>query len=212
MKKLQMFFNESRTRADAGLLSIIFYVVMIFFLMCLVLAFMGRQTFTLRTGTGVYERATYAESRQEVPDYGSTTGLTTASADQIHVVADDNDRVDLAAHIALSLMYASTVLPAMLGYWFLSRVFSNVGKGAFFIEQNARLILYYGLLQFFSAFLVPLIKFLICALAGGISGCQISCSVNAELLNPIFQGFGFLVAAYIIYYGIHLQDEVDHTI
>ena len=99
------------------------------------------------------------------------------------------------------------MLPAMLGFWFLSRVFSNVSNGEFFIEQNARLILYYGLIRIFSAFLVPPIKMLIC-----IFNTRISLSVNNNLPDYIFQGIAFLVAAYIIHYGINLRDEVDHTI
>lgn len=33
-----------------------------------------------------------------------------------------------------------------------------------------------------------------------------------NMLNRLFPGIAFLVAAYIIHYGIRLQDEVDHTL
>lgn len=207
MKKTKLFLNEKHTKTAAKFLNIFCYLAMAVFVMCLVLAFMGRQSFALHTSTGDYERATYAESTQDVPSYGTSTGLTVGSTDHIRVMADEHDRIGLATHIALSLMYAVTVLPAMLGFWFLSRVFSNVSNGEFFIEQNARLILYYGLIRIFSAFLVPPIKMLIC-----IFNTRISLSVNNNLPDYIFQGIAFLVAAYIIHYGINLQDEVDHTI
>ena len=45
-----------------------------------------------------------------------------------------------------------------------------------------------------------------------IFNTRISLSVNNNLPDYIFQGIAFLVAAYIIHYGINLQDEVDHTI
>ena len=32
------------------------------------------------------------------------------------------------------------------------------------------------------------------------------------MLSALIPGIAFLVAAYIIHYGVHLQDEVDHTL
>ena len=31
-------------------------------------------------------------------------------------------------------------------------------------------------------------------------------------MNTLFPSFAFLVAAYIIRYGLYLQDDVDHTL
>ena len=44
------------------------------------------------------------------------------------------------------------------------------------------------------------------------SASQIMISTGSDMLNRLFPGIAFLVAAYIIHYGIRLQDEVDHTL
>ena len=32
------------------------------------------------------------------------------------------------------------------------------------------------------------------------------------MFNMLIPSIAFIVAAYIIHYGVHLQDEVDHTL
>ena len=104
------------------------------------------------------------------------------------------------------------IVPMILAYWFLSRVFTNVNKEQIFTDQNAAYILYYGLLQIFSALFVPFIKLLVCGLANQSAASRITISTGSDMLNRLFPGIAFLVAAYIIHYGIRLQDEVDHTL
>ncbi|MCI8527310.1 MAG: DUF2975 domain-containing protein, partial [Oscillospiraceae bacterium] len=97
-------------------------------------------------------------------------------------------------------------------YWFLSRVFSNINKGEIFTEQNSSYLLYYGILQFSVAVFVPFIKLLICWLTNLVSNGQMSISTGQTMFNMLIPSIAFIVAAYIIHYGVHLQDEVDHTL
>lgn len=170
--------------------------------------FYGRQTFFLHTDTGTYERAIYAEENHAP----HSRSMTVHMGDDIHVWTNDNDQIELTTHLGLSFMYAVHVVPLILAFWFLSRVFSNISKGEIFIEQNAAYLLYYGLLQLFVAILVPFLKLFICHCTNLISGSQISISTGQDMLNGIVPSIAFIVAAYIIHYGISLQDEVDHTL
>lgn len=184
------------------------YFVILFYILCLVLSFMGRQTFFLHTDTGTYERAIYTEENHAP----HSRTMTVRMGDDIHVWTNDNDQIELTTHLGLSFMYAVHVVPLILAFWFLSRVFSNISKGEIFIEQNAAYLLYYGLLQLFVAILVPFLKLFICHCTNLISGSQISISTGQDMLNSIVPSIAFIVAAYIIHYGISLQDEVDHTL
>lgn len=169
---------------------------------------MGRQTFFLHTDTGTYERAIYAEENHAP----HSRSMTVHMGDDIHVWTNDNDQIDLTTHLGLSFMYAINVVPLILAFWFLSRVFSNINKGEIFTEKNAAYLLYYGLLQLFVAVLVPFLKLFICHFVNLISDSQISISTGQDMLNGMVPSIAFIVAAYIIHYGISLQDEVDHTL
>ena len=61
MKQLSAWMREPVARAAAQFLRVICYFVIGFFLLGLLLSALGRQTFELHTGEGVYERAIYAE-------------------------------------------------------------------------------------------------------------------------------------------------------
>ena len=109
-------------------------------------------------------------------------------------------------------MYAVNAIPIIFAFWCFSRVFSNVRKGQIFTEQNASYLLYYGLLQCFVAVLVPFIKLLISWLTNLVSDGRLSISTGQTVINTLIPSIAFIVAAYIIHYGVHLQDEVDHTL
>ena len=109
-------------------------------------------------------------------------------------------------------MYAVYTVPVMLAFWFLSRVFSNVHRGRIFTEQNAAYLLYYGLIQFAAAAVVPFVKLLICWLTNLVSDSRISIATGQNTLSMLFPSIAFMVAAYIIHYVVHLQDEADHTL
>ena len=208
MKFIQILANERFARPAAQLMKFACYFVICFYVLCTVLSFMGRQTFFLHTKTGTFERAIYAEENHN----SHSRSMTVHTSDDIHVWTNDNDRIDPTIQIGLSFMYAINMVPMIFAYWFLSRVFSNINKGEIFTEQNSSYLLYYGLLQFSVAVFVPFIKLLICWLINLVSNGRVSISTGQTMFNMLIPSIAFIVAAYIIHYGVHLQDEVDHTL
>ena len=208
MKFIQKLANERFARPAAQLMKFACYFVICFYVLCTVLSFMGRQTFFLHTKTGTFERAIYAEENHN----SYSRSMTVHTSDDIHVWTNDNDRIDPTIQIGLSFMYAINMVPMIFAYWFLSRVFSNINKGEIFTEQNSSYLLYYGLLQFSVAVFVPFIKLLICWLINLVSNGRVSISTGQAMFNMLIPSIAFIVAAYIIHYGVHLQDEVDHTL
>ena len=208
MKFIQKLANERFARPAAQLMKFACYFVICFYVLCTVLSFMGRQSFFLHTKTGTYERAIYAEENHAA----HSRSMTVSMGDDIHVWTNDDDQIDLTIQIGLSLMYAVHIVPMIFAYWFLSRVFSNINKGEIFTEQNSSYLLYYGILQFSVAVFVPFIKLLICWLTNLVSNGRMSISTGQAMFNMLIPSIAFIVAAYIIHYGVHLQDEVDHTL
>lgn len=205
---LKPLLNERFVRKAASFLQAACWLAICFFALVTVLACLGRQQFTLVTSTDVYEGAIYAERDQGWLSHS----FTVTASDSIRVTADSDDGVDLATHIGLTLMFAAQALTGMAGYWLLSRVFANIAQGRIFVEQNARGLLGYGLLQIYTVFLLPFVKLLICNLANLVSDSQIAAWSVQIGPDKLFPSIAFLVAAYIIHYGITLQDEVDHTL
>ena len=208
MKFIQELANERFARPAAQLMKFACYFVICFYVLCTVLSFMGRQSFFLHTKTGTYERAIYAEENHAA----HSRSMTVFTGDDIHIWTNDNDQIDLTIQIGLSLMYAVHIVPMIFAYWFLSRVFSNINKGEIFTEQNSSYLLYYGILQFSVAVFVPFIKLLICWLTNLVSNGRMSISTGQAMFNMLIPSIAFIVAAYIIHYGVHLQNEVDHTL
>ena len=208
MKFIQKLANERFARPAAQLMKFACYFVICFYVLCAVLSFMGRQSFFLHTKTGTYERAIYAEENHAA----HSRSMTVFTGDDIHVWTNDNDQIDLTIQIGLSFMYAVHIVPMIFAYWFLSRVFSNINKGHIFTEKNSSYLLYYGMLQFSVAVFVPFIKLLICWLTNLISNGRMSISTGQAMFNMLIPSIAFIVAAYIIHYGVHLQNEVDHTL
>ena len=208
MRLLQRLTNERFARSAAGVVKGACYFVIGFLVLCTVLSFMGRQTFTLHSKTGTYERAICAEE-----DHGGhPRSMTVHTGDDIHVRTDDGDQIEPAVRIGLSVLYAVNTIPMVLAFWLLSRVFSNIYRGEIFIEKNASCLLYYGLLQLFVAVVVPFIKLFLCWLTNLVSDGRMSISTGQRMFNMLIPSIAFIVAAYIIHYGVHLQDEVDHTL
>ena len=205
---LKPLLNERFVRKAASFLQAACWLAICFFALVTVLACLGRQQFTLVTSTDVYEGAIYAERDQGWLSHS----FTVTASDSIRVTANSDDGVDLATHIGLTLMFAAQALTGMAGYWLLSRVFANIAQGRIFVEQNARGLLGYGLLQIYAVFLLPFVKLLICNLANLVSDSQIAAWSVQIGPDKLFPSIAFLVAAYIIHYGIALQDEVDHTL
>lgn len=208
MKFIQKLANERFAKPAAQLMKFACYFVICFYVLCTVLSFMGRQTFFLHTKTGTFERAIYAEENH----ISHSRSMIVHTDDDIHVWTNNNDQIDPTIQIGLSFMYAINIVPMIFAYWFLSRVFSNINKGEIFTEQNSSYLLYYGLLQFSVAVFVPFIKLLICWLINLVSNGRMSISTGQTMFNMLIPSIAFIVAAYIIHYGVHLQDEVDHTL
>ena len=208
MKLFQALANERFARPAAGLIKFACYFAICFYVLCTVLSFMGRQTFFLHTKTGNFERAIYAEENHNA----HSRSMTVSMGDDIHVWTNSSDQIDLTIQLGLSLMYAVNTIPIVLAFWFLSRVFSNIYRGEIFIEKNASCLLYYGLLQLFVAVVVPFIKLFLCWLTNLVSDGRMSVSTGQRMFNMLIPSIAFIVAAYIIHYGVHLQDEVDHTL
>ena len=208
MKLFQTLANERFARPAAGLIKFACYFAICFYALCTVLSFMGRQTFFLHTKTGNFERAIYAEENHNA----HSRSMTVFMGDDIHVWTNSSDQIDLTIQLGLSLMYAVNTIPMVLAFWFLSRVFSNIYRGEIFIEKNASCLLYYGLLQLFVAVVVPFIKLFLCWFTNLVSDGRMSVSTGQRMFNMLIPSIAFIVAAYIIHYGVHLQDEVDHTL
>ena len=67
------------------------------------------------------------------------------------------------------------------------------------------------MIQFLSAVFVPFIKLLICWLVNLVSNGRVAIATGRSMLAFI-PSIAFIVAAYIIQYGVRLQDEADHTL
>lgn len=208
MKLMKKLMTESCARSAARFMQYACYVLLAFMLLCLILSCLGRQTFALHSSGEFYERAIFAEENHEP----HSRSLTVSSGDDVHVWTNEESEIDVVTRIGLTVMYAVHLIPLMFAYWLLSRVFANVNKGRIFIEENARYLLGYGCLQFLTAVLVPFLKLLACWVTNLLSTSRMSVSTGQGMLNTLIPSIAFLVAAYIIHYGIQLQDEVDHTL
>jgi len=208
LKKTNKLLNEPVARAVARFLTAICYLLIFIFAIGIVLSFIGRQTFVLHTSTGTYPNAIYSETNRD----WNVRGLTVSLNDDIRVMAAGSDEVDLITQIGLSAMYAVNSIPLVISFWLLSRVLSNISKGLIFTEKNATYLLYYGLIHIGVAVLVPFIKLFISFFANQFTSSSISIATGQNLFNYLIPSIAFIVAAYIIHYGVHLQDEVDHTL
>lgn len=208
MKLIQKLIDERYARLASRFMTLICYLGMVILMLALALSLMGRLAFCLHTNTKTYDTAIYAEEDHDP----ASRGLIIHMNDDIHVWTNTDDQIDLTIQIGLSMMFAVSALPLVFAFWFLSRVFANVSKGQIFTEQNAVYLLYYGLLQLFAALFPPFIKLLICYFINLLSDGRIAVATGKEMLSGMIPSIAFLVAAYIIHYGIHLQDEVDHTL
>lgn len=208
MRGLKRLLSEQHARGAASLMKAVCYLIMIFTALSLVLSLAGRQSFRLYTKSGIYENAILAEESHE----RQARSMYVNTSDDIYIWTNGEDEIDLSIRIGLSLMFALNAVPMLCAYYLLARVFDNVAKGRIFIEQNASFLFFYGLIQIFVAALVPFLKLLVCKLINLLAEGRIDISTGHELIGGLIPGVAFIVAAYIIRYGIHLQDEVDHTI
>lgn len=217
MRKIKKLLNEQSAKNAAEFLKFICYLAILFFTACLVASFMGRLTFTLHAGGEIYETTYYAEKHNERWSDGTRKigGFFTSMKDDVTIYIANEDEIDTIIPMALAAMNVVNLTPIILSFWFLSRVFKNVSNGQIFTEKNAAYLLYYGLINIATVVLVPLIKPGIALLANQFSSNEIFSPFFFDLGNilaELFPSLAFIVAAYIINYGVRLKDEVDHTL
>ena len=203
MKRL---LSERTAKNAAYLMKIVCYIVMLIFIFGLVLSIIGRQMFILHTNGEIWNEAIIAEEYRDL----TARGLTVGTPGEIRIHA--GDEIDIMARISLSAVYVVHAIPIIISFWFLSRVFGNVYKGKIFTEQNAQYILYFGLIRIAVAVFAPFIKLGIVGLADHFSGNVITIGIRYDIFVELIPNIAFIVAAYIIRYGVKLQDEVDHTL
>lgn len=209
MKSMHALLNQKTAQNTAKFMKIICYIIICLFVIMLALSFMGRLQYNLSFRNENYPNAIYAEENHNF----TSRSLTVSSGDNLRIRTQSEDgKIELISYIALIVMYASNIIPLMLAYWFLSKVFANVAKGEIFVEKNAHYLLYYGIIQAIVAVVVPFVKLLIVQIANMLVTDRISLSTGTNMINQLIPSIAFLVAAYIINYGVHLQDEVDHTL
>lgn len=208
MKMISQSARERLIKAACLLVQIACYAALAFYVFGFVLSVMGRQTFTFHASTGTYDRVIYAQENYE----GDAEGMFITTQDGIHVMPNHDGKIDLTTQIGLSLMYAVEMVPAAVAMWFLSRVCTNVYRGNIFVGKNAQYLSFYGAIQIFAAFVVPFLKLFFCFVVNQIADSQISISTGQNSLQTLVSGIAFMIAAYIIGYGVCLQDEVDHTL
>lgn len=206
MKKIHSLLSEQNAKTTARALKFVCYMAMLFLVFCMIVSAIGRQTFILQTSTGTYDNAIYAEESHD----WTSRGLTVYIGDEIRVTTDQ--KIDFITHVGMSAMYFIAVAPMIICFWLLAKVFDNIGKGYIFTEQNANFLLYYGLIGIVNAFASPFIKLFICYFANLFTDSKISISTGSNSVTQLFPHVAFLVAAYIIHYGVNLQDEADHTL
>lgn len=208
MKLIQRLLNKSFAKKAALFMRYVCYIIIAFMALGIILSCMGRLTFSLHSNFGTFEHAIYAEENHQP----HPRSFIIHTKDDIHVWINIDDQIDLFTHIGLSAMFALETIPIMIAYWLLSCVFSNVHKGKIFTETNAHYLLLYGLLQFLVALFVPFIKLLLCTLISLVSSNTITIATGQDMLSSLIPSIAFIVAAYIIHYGIYLQDELEHTL
>lgn len=205
MKFISKLIDERFAKSAARFMKFACNFVICFYVLCITLSLMGRQTFSLHTKSGTIEGAIYAEENHDT----DSRNMTVDMGDDIHVWTNDSGQIDMAVQIGLSLINSVHILPMILALWFLSRVFSNIQKGQIFTEQNSFYLLYYGLLQFLAGVFAPFIKLLICLIINLVSESQMSISTGQAVFTMLIPSITFIVAAYIIHYGVGLQDGAD---
>jgi len=210
MKKFSKHFIDSfGTLAVVGMRALC-YLGMAALAAGLFFIFLGQQTYPLHTSTGEYEYVKYGETdHKDRP----SNGFFVSSPEGVYVCAFESENIDLISYIGLSAMSAVAIIPIIIGLWFLSLVLRNIQKGRIFTDQNSCYLLYYGLIQMAAAVLVPSVKLLISVVANQFTSSVIVDQTGSLIrLEDIIPNVAFIIAAYIIRYGVNLQDEVDHTL
>lgn len=208
MKSVNFLLNHRFVTKIAKLMKISCYIAILVFVLLVVLCFMGRLQYDITVGTTTYENVVYSGK-----PYQYATGLSMDNVDSLRVHAEAEDgTIGLPTYIAIVCMYTISMIPLIFAFWFLARVFDNVIRGEIFVEKNAQYLLYFGMIQGLVALVAPFVRLLIAQIANALVADRISLATGSDIINQLIPSMAFFVAAYIINYGVHLQDEVDHTL
>lgn len=209
MKTVKFLLDQKLVTKVSKLMKIFCNIVIVLFILLLALSFLGRLQYILHADGTTYEHAIYAEE-----NHNFTTRVLTANSNdglRVHAAADDGT-IELLTYIAIVFMYAINIIPLIFAYRFLAKVFDNVAKGEIFVEKNAHYLLCFGIIQGVVAVAVPFVKLLIVQIANALVADRIFLAAGSNMISQLVPSMAFLVAAYIISYGVRLQDEVDHTL
>lgn len=206
---MKFLLNQKLITKVSTVMKIFCYAVIALFTLSLALSLFGRLEFILHSGGTTYERAIYAEESHDF----TTRGFTVGSSDSLRVhAAADNGAIEPLTYGAIVFIYAISIIPLIFAYRFLAKVFSNVSNGEIFVEKNAEYLLFFGIIQGVVAVILPFVKLLIVQFANTLTADRISLATGSGMISQLIPSIAFLVAAYIISYGVSLKDEVDHTL
>lgn len=209
---MKRIFSERTAKGTARVLSFWCALVIVFYGMALVMSAMGRMTFTLHGPDGQMKHAIWADMPYEAgTDFGSGSMRITLT-DEIHAWADDGGLLSMAQKIGLVLIMAARVVPMMAAYGALGGVLNRVSRGEIFTDKNARGLMAYGVIRLVAAVAAPFAQLGICSVVTAMGAGELTILTGQGMMNELLPSLGFIVAAYIIHYGVHLQDEVDHTL
>ena len=209
MKIINKLLNQRTAQKTASFMKVICSLVMVLFVLMLLLSFFGRLQYNLSIGNENYPHAIYAEENHDF----SSRSFTVYDQDDLRIrTVTEGGKIELLSYIAITLMFSISIVPMIFAFWFLSKVFGNVAKGEIFTQKNAHYLLYYGMLQATVAVVVPFVKLLIVQIANMLVTDRISLATGTNMLNQLIPSIAIFVAAYIISYGVHLQDQADHTL
>ena len=210
MKIINNLLNQRTAQKTASFMKVICHLAMVLFTLMLLLSFFGRLQYNLSFQSENYPHAIYAEENHDF----TSRSFTVKSQDdlRVHTTATDG-KIALSTYATIVLILSLNIIPLIFAFWFLSKVFGNVSKGDIFIKKNAHYLLYYALIQATVAIVAPFVKLLIVGIANNVLiSDRISLGTRSNMLNQLIPSIAIFVAAYIISYGVHLQDEADHTL
>jgi len=201
MKGIKWLSNERFALKLAVLMNYICILLMLASTFGLALSFIGRQTFILVVGDETFTEAIFAGGHHDNWWNVSNTRLPVVEMnDDIRVFVDDY--IGVSTQIGMSIMYSTNAIPAIIGYWLLSRVFRNVGMKEIFTEQNVIYLSTYGLLGVATAVLSPFVKLGIAGVTNFVGNNTIHIATGQDSFNILIPSLASLIVAYVINNGI----------
>jgi len=206
---LSKLVQKKVARRFASALQILCWLMMLLAGLSIVLALLGRVEVALNTPQGYYENALLAAE-----DPGASTRLffIKLSGHDIRLTVTVDGGIGAAAWMGVALLCIIRLAPIGVCFFCMACFFGNVVEERVFVTSNAALLLRTGCVLLAASLIGPLLNaYMVPWLVSVFSANTLSVGVQLDLSQMVF-GAVLLVAAYIMYYGIELQDEVDHTL